>query len=293
MASSNRRRRDFATRRIWRKSSAASCGGRRRLPSRSACATAGRAWWSFRRRRRRGPSWSLRRGEPGKRPSNGWSRAGGSTASMADLLRIATRSRLNMLVVGPERSGKTALAGRPGARLSGARVVTLARHRAFRWPQRLESRIDSSPSDAALATLLAGRRALASRPVDRRPGAAVRRPALGDCCRRGYAAPWLPRAAGDGRRRRAIRRSSFSVGPAARIVRRDRHRGRERRPDLRPSERRRVPATDSKRRHLPGPCTRQATARRFRARSSSTSCDRPPHTEQGRKPITSQAYIWY
>jgi Flp pilus assembly CpaF family ATPase len=73
---------------------------------------------------------------------------------MADLLRIAACCRLNVLVVGPEGSGKTALLAALARDVSSVRVVTLARHREFRWPQ--ASKVELIvPSDAAFAPLLA------------------------------------------------------------------------------------------------------------------------------------------
>jgi type IV secretory pathway ATPase VirB11/archaellum biosynthesis ATPase len=54
---------------------------------------------------------------------------------IADLLRVAVRSRLAVLVAGPTGSGKTALLAAVVRDLGdAARIVTLARHRAFRWP---------------------------------------------------------------------------------------------------------------------------------------------------------------
>jgi pilus assembly protein CpaF len=73
---------------------------------------------------------------------------------MADLLRIATRSRLNALVVGPEKAGKTALLAALARDLGDARVVTLAPHREFRWASASKVELTASPQ-APLATLLA------------------------------------------------------------------------------------------------------------------------------------------
>jgi Flp pilus assembly CpaF family ATPase len=109
-----------------------------------------------------GPILVLRRGEPGKATFAHLIAARTLDRPMAELLRIAACCRLNVLVVGPEGSGKTALlaalardlsSARASARAS-ARIVTLARHREFRWPQ--PSKVELIvPSDAAFAPLLA------------------------------------------------------------------------------------------------------------------------------------------
>jgi type IV secretory pathway ATPase VirB11/archaellum biosynthesis ATPase len=101
-----------------------------------------------------GPVLTLRRGEPGEATLERLVAASRLDRRMADLLRIATRSRLNMLVVGPERAGKTALLAALARDLGDARVVTLARHRAFRWASASKVELIASPQ-APLATLLA------------------------------------------------------------------------------------------------------------------------------------------
>ncbi len=81
-----------------------------------------------------GPVLALRRAEPGEATLERLVRAGMLSPAMADLLRIAARSSLNMLVSGPQGSGKTALLAALARDLEGvARVVTVARHRQFRW----------------------------------------------------------------------------------------------------------------------------------------------------------------
>lgn len=56
---------------------------------------------------------------------------------IADLLRVAARVRLDVLIAGPEGSGRTALLAALARDLGeAARVVTVARHREFRWPSR-------------------------------------------------------------------------------------------------------------------------------------------------------------
>ena len=101
-----------------------------------------------------GPVLTLRRGEPGEATLQRLVAAGRLDRRMADLMRIATRSRLNMLVVGPERAGKTALLAALARDLDDARVVTLARHRAFRWASAAKVELTASPQ-APLAALLA------------------------------------------------------------------------------------------------------------------------------------------
>lgn len=100
-----------------------------------------------------GPVLTLRRGEPGEATLQRLVAGERLDRRMADLLRIATRSRLNMLVVGPERAGKTALLAALARDLGDARVVTLARHREFRWASASKVELTASPQ-APLATLL-------------------------------------------------------------------------------------------------------------------------------------------
>ena len=100
-----------------------------------------------------GPVLTLRRGEPGEATLERLVGAGRLGRPMADLLRIATRSRLNMLVVGPEKAGKTALLAALARDLGDARVVTLAPHRAFRWASASKVELTASPQ-APMATLL-------------------------------------------------------------------------------------------------------------------------------------------
>jgi type IV secretory pathway ATPase VirB11/archaellum biosynthesis ATPase len=80
-----------------------------------------------------GPVLALRRGEPGEATLGRLVGAARLSRPMADLLRIATRSRLNALVVGPAGAGKTVLLAALARDLGDSRVVTLAPHREFRW----------------------------------------------------------------------------------------------------------------------------------------------------------------
>jgi pilus assembly protein CpaF len=101
-----------------------------------------------------GPVLALRRGEPGEATLERLVGAARLSRPMADLLRIATRSRLNVLVVGPAKAGKTALLAALARDLGDARVVTLAPHREFRWTSAAKVELIASPQ-APLATLLA------------------------------------------------------------------------------------------------------------------------------------------
>jgi hypothetical protein len=107
-----------------------------------------------------GPVLVLRRGAAGEATFERLVALAILDRAMADLLRIAARCRLNMLVVGPARSGKTALLAALARDLGEVRVVTLARHRAFHWPS--PSKVELVvPADSAFATLLAAAAQLA------------------------------------------------------------------------------------------------------------------------------------
>ena len=95
-----------------------------------------------------GPVLVLRRGDPGAATFERLIASEMLDRPIADLLRIAARCRLNVLIAGPEGSGKTALLAAIGRDLGSARVVTVARHRAFRWPS--PSKVELVvPSEAA------------------------------------------------------------------------------------------------------------------------------------------------
>lgn len=82
-----------------------------------------------------GPALVLRRGEPGLATVDRLVSAGVVNRPVADLLRMAARARLDIVVVGPEGAGKTSmLAALLRDAVPTRRVLTLARHREFRWP---------------------------------------------------------------------------------------------------------------------------------------------------------------
>lgn len=102
-----------------------------------------------------GPVLTLRRAEPGQATLERLVGAGLLDQPIADLLRLGARSRLNMLVSGPQASGKTALLAAVTRDFeAAARVVTVARHRQFRWPAASKIELVTSPS-ASFATLIA------------------------------------------------------------------------------------------------------------------------------------------
>jgi type IV secretory pathway ATPase VirB11/archaellum biosynthesis ATPase len=80
-----------------------------------------------------GPVLTLRRAEPGQATLESLVAVGMFDRPVAELLRLCVRSRLNILVVGPQGSGKTVLLAALARDLDPAlRVVTVAAHRHFR-----------------------------------------------------------------------------------------------------------------------------------------------------------------
>ncbi len=106
-----------------------------------------------------GPVLVLRRGEPGAATFERLIAAEMLDRSIADLLRIAVRCRLDALIAGPEGSGKTALLAAIARDLGdAARIVTVARHREFRRPSPSKVELVASSGGeggASLAALLA------------------------------------------------------------------------------------------------------------------------------------------
>ena len=102
-----------------------------------------------------GPVLMLHRGEPGSATFDRLIASQMLDRRIASLLGIAARARLNIVVLGPEGSGKTALLAAIARDLSSFRVVTLATHRQFRWPSTGKVELvaqASGPSYGALMT---------------------------------------------------------------------------------------------------------------------------------------------
>jgi len=101
-----------------------------------------------------GPVLTVRRAVPGQATLDGLVASGLIDRPTAELLRLGARGRLNMLVVGPRGSGKTAVLAAMVRDLGPSqRVVTVAGHREFQWP--MASKIELLASAAApLATLI-------------------------------------------------------------------------------------------------------------------------------------------
>ncbi len=107
-----------------------------------------------------GPVIVLRRAEPGEATFERLVGAGRLARPMADLLRLAARSRLVVALSGPPGSGKTALLAAVARDCGEARLVTLARHRAFRWPSARKIEL-FLPRDQSMASVLAAAERLA------------------------------------------------------------------------------------------------------------------------------------
>ena len=101
-----------------------------------------------------GPVLTLRRPEPGNATLGRLIATEVLDQRSADLLRVAIRARLRVLVVGTAGSGKTAILAALARDLDSAtRLVTLARHRAFSWEAKSKVELVAS-QQIPYATLL-------------------------------------------------------------------------------------------------------------------------------------------
>jgi pilus assembly protein CpaF len=101
-----------------------------------------------------GPVLTLRRPEPGNATLGRLIATEVLDQRSADLLRVAIRARLRVLVVGTAGSGKTALLAAVARDLDAAtRLVTLARHRAFGWEAKSKVELVAT-QQVSYATLL-------------------------------------------------------------------------------------------------------------------------------------------
>jgi Flp pilus assembly CpaF family ATPase len=82
-----------------------------------------------------GPALTMRRADPGRATLDKLVAEGAIHRTVAELLQLGARGRLNMLVTGPQYCGKTALLVALVRDLEpSVRVVTVAGHRHFAWP---------------------------------------------------------------------------------------------------------------------------------------------------------------
>ena len=238
-----------------------------------------------------GPVLTLRRGEPGAATLDRLVRARHAGARHRRLAASRVGSGLNMLVSGGAGSGKTALLAAIARDLDGvARVVSVARHRQFRWAAASKVELVVSPAAPYPALVVAAARLQPALLVLDSIGLADV-PALSERLRRANAAPWprsSPRRWRPGWHGRPISSCASSAGGMAC---RAGFAGRCERP---PSSCTRAVRFTVGRRRRPShrSCRRGAMARRWRAFFAS-HCDRPPHTDRRRKPVTTHSYIWY
>ncbi len=101
-----------------------------------------------------GPVLVLQRGEPGNATLERLVASRMLDRRIAALLAIAARARLNIAVLGPQGSGKTALLAAIARDLSAVRVVTVAAHRQFRWPSATKVELVVPPSGPSFGSLV-------------------------------------------------------------------------------------------------------------------------------------------
>jgi Flp pilus assembly CpaF family ATPase len=93
-----------------------------------------------------GPVLTMRRADPGQATLDKLVAGGALDQPIAELLRLGTRGRLNMLVTGPQYCGKTALLAALVRDLEpSVRVVTVAAHRHFAWPMASKAELVAAP----------------------------------------------------------------------------------------------------------------------------------------------------
>lgn len=106
-----------------------------------------------------GPVLTLRRSQPGEATLERLVASGMLDQPVADLLRLGARSLLNLVITGPSGSGKTALLAALVRDLDSVlRVVTVARHRQFRWPADAKIELVTSREATFAALMEAGAR---------------------------------------------------------------------------------------------------------------------------------------
>ena len=101
-----------------------------------------------------GPVLMLHRGEPGSATFDRLIAVQMLDRRMAALLGIAARARLNIVVLGPQGSGKTAMLAAIARDLSSFRVVTLAAHRQFSWPSPGKVELVASANGSPFSALM-------------------------------------------------------------------------------------------------------------------------------------------
>jgi type IV secretory pathway ATPase VirB11/archaellum biosynthesis ATPase len=101
-----------------------------------------------------GPVLMLHRGEPGTATFDRLVASRLLDRRIAALLGIAARAHLNIVVTGPQGSGKTALLAAITRDLSSFRVVTLATHRQFSWPSAAKVELVAPANGPSFGTLM-------------------------------------------------------------------------------------------------------------------------------------------
>ncbi len=101
-----------------------------------------------------GPVLTIRRAEPGSATLSRLIAADVLDQKVAALLRVAVRTHLKVLIMGEAGSGKTALLAALGRDLDpSTRIVTLARHREFRWSAAAKVELVATPENSYAALL--------------------------------------------------------------------------------------------------------------------------------------------